>query len=123
MARHGWHDFKDAGQRISVDSVEPGPGSGAKSLQSVSSRDSKCREVYADEEWKALYEDAFHSFDQNGDGLLLGELSQKSHEFCIVLLLCHGPRLCKAEMQDAFFNWYGVRGKPLDSKGSSSLTH
>ncbi|CAK9040297.1 Putative ankyrin repeat protein RF_0381, partial [Durusdinium trenchii] len=42
-------------------------------------------------EWKELYEEAFHSFDQNGDGLL-----------------------CKAEMQDAFFNWYGVRGKITD---------
>lgn len=43
------------------------------------------------EEWKDLYNEAFHSFDQNGDGLL-----------------------CKAEMQDAFFNWYGVRGKITD---------
>eukprot|EP00434_Breviolum_minutum_P035163 symbB.v1.2.031125.t1/scaffold3576.1/size53854/3 len=43
------------------------------------------------DEWKELYDDAFHSFDQNGDGLL-----------------------CKAEMQDAFFNWYGVRGKITD---------
>eukprot|EP00439_Symbiodinium_sp_Y106_P052513 s708_g7.t1 len=43
------------------------------------------------DEWKELYRDAFETFDQNKDGML-----------------------CKTEMQDAFFAWYGVRGKITD---------